>query len=129
MDCFQDIFTPPASPTHEYNPREDVLNQIRGMEDGERREVRAQQLMNQFQGEQQKEQGTVGGDPQGYPPVNPQGYQPVNHQGYAPVNPFTESCQSSEFSDCKRIQFLQFGKHHTTCSTKMETARQPFRQI
>ena len=53
MDHFQDIFTPPASPTHEYNLREDVLNQIRGMEDGERRDVRAQQFMNQFQGEQQ----------------------------------------------------------------------------
>ena len=68
------------------------------MEDGERREVRAQQFMNQFQGDQQmQEQGAVGGDPQGYPPVNPQGYQPVNPQG----NP--ESCKPSEFPDCKRI--------------------------
>ena len=88
MERFQDIFTPPASPTHEYNLREDILNQIRGMEDRERRDGRAQQFMNQFQGEQQiQEQGAVGGDPQGYPLVNPQGYQPVNPQGYAPVNP------------------------------------------
>ena len=85
MDCFQDIFTPPASPTHEYNPREDVLNQIPSMEDGERRDARARQFMNQFQGEQQiQEQGAGGGDPQGYPPVNPQGYQPVNPQGNPP---------------------------------------------
>ena len=74
MDHFQDIFTPPASPTHEYNLREDVLNQIRSMEDGERRDARAQQFMNQFQGEQQmQEQGAVGGNPQEYQPVNPQG--------------------------------------------------------
>ena len=48
MDCFQEIFTPPESPTPEYNPREDVLNQIRSMEDGERRDARAQQFINQF---------------------------------------------------------------------------------
>ena len=88
MDHFQDIFTPPAYPTHEYNPREDILNQIRSMEDGERREVRAQQFMNQFQGEQQvQEHGAVGGDPQGYPQVNPQGYAPVNPPPLNPTNP------------------------------------------
>ena len=78
MDQFQDIFTPPSSPTPEYNPREDVLNQIRSMEDGDRRDARAQHFMNQFQAEQQ-EQGAVGGHPgaagghppQGVPPVNP----------------------------------------------------------
>ena len=78
MDRFQDIFTPPSSPTPEYNPREDVLNQIQSMEDGDRRDARAQHFMNQFQAEQQ-EQGVVGGHPgavgghppQGVPPVNP----------------------------------------------------------
>ena len=28
MDRFQEIFTPPALPTSEYNPRENVLHQI-----------------------------------------------------------------------------------------------------
>ena len=41
MDHFQDIFTPPQSLTPEYNPREDILNQIRSMEGGERRDARA----------------------------------------------------------------------------------------
>ena len=54
MDWFQDIFTPPSSPTPEYNPREDVLNQIQSMEDGDRRDARAQHFMNQFQAEQQE---------------------------------------------------------------------------
>ena len=62
MDQFQDIFTPPSSPTPEYNPREDVLNQIQSMEDGDRRDARAQHFMNQFQAEQQ-EQGAVSGHP------------------------------------------------------------------
>ena len=87
MGHFQDIFTPPQSLTPEYNLREDVLNQICSMEDGERRDARARQFMNQFQHEQQQpmqqEQGAVGGDPQGYPPVNP----PMNPQGFAQVNP------------------------------------------
>ena len=88
MDHFQDIFTPPASPTHEYNPREDVLNQICSMEDSERRNANTQQFMNQFQGKQQiQEQGAVGGNPRGYSPVNPQGYVPVN----PPVNPTNPS--------------------------------------
>ena len=87
MDHFQDIFTPPASLTPEYNLRKDVLNQIRSMEDGERRDARARQFMDQFQHEQlqpmQQEQGAVGGNPQEYQPVNPQGFAPVN----PPVNP------------------------------------------
>ena len=68
------------------------------MEDRERREVRAQQFMNQFQGEQQmQEQGAVGGDPQGYPPVNPQGYQPVNPQGNPPMNPPVNPANPANF--------------------------------
>ena len=76
MDHFQEIFTPPDSPTPEYNPGEDVLNQIRQMEDGERRDIRAQQFINQFQANEQ-EQGAVGGHspevvhPQVSPAVNP----------------------------------------------------------
>ena len=46
MDHFQEIFTSSDSPTPDYNPREDVLNQIRQMEDGERRNIRAQQFIN-----------------------------------------------------------------------------------
>ena len=86
MDLFQEIFTPPESPTPEYNPREDILNQIRQMEDGERRDIRAQQFINQFQPDGQ-EQGSVGGcssevpDPSVNPtlnPVNPANFQIVN---------------------------------------------------
>ena len=68
MDHFQEIFTPPASPAPDYNPRENILHQIRSMEDGERRDARARQFINQFPGEQQN-QGAVGGAGQGYPPV------------------------------------------------------------
>ena len=86
MDHFQDIFTPPDLPTSEYNPRDDVLNQIRQMEDGERRDIRAQQFINQFQADGQ-EQGAVDGcspevvDPLVNPvmnPVNPANFQIVN---------------------------------------------------
>ena len=49
MDCFQEIFTPPESPTPEYDPRENVLNQIRQMEYGDRRDAHARQFINQFQ--------------------------------------------------------------------------------
>ena len=82
MDHFQEIFTPPASPAPDYNPREDILHQIRSMEDGERRDARARQFINQFSGEQQN-QGAVGGAGQGYP----QQYQPVNPHCPPPVNP------------------------------------------
>ena len=86
MDRFQDIFTPPSSPTPEYNPREDIMNQIRSMEDRERRDIRAQQFMNQFQTEPQvQEQGAVGGQPPQGIPINPVGGHPP--QGVPPVNP------------------------------------------
>ena len=63
------------------------------MEDGERRDARAQHFMNQFQGEQQ-EQGAVGGHPgavgghppQGVPPVNPA--NPANFQIVNEYNSF-----------------------------------------
>ena len=85
MDWLQEIFTPPSSPTPEYNPREDILNQIQSMEDGERRDIRAQQFMNQFQdGQQIQEQGAVGGQPPQGTPVNPVGMHPP--QGAPPVN-------------------------------------------
>ena len=89
MDHFQEIFTPPASPAPDYNPREDILHQIHSMEDGDRRDARARQFVNQFPVEQQ-DQGAVGGVGQGfegYPPVNSQQYQPMNPQGPPPVNP------------------------------------------
>ena len=93
MDQFQDIFTPLSSPTPEYNPREDVLNEIQSMEDGDRQDARAQHFMNQFQAEQQ-EQGAVGGHPgavgghppQGVPPVNPA--NPTNFQIVNKYNSF-----------------------------------------
>ena len=98
MDLFQDIFTPPSSPTPEYNPREDILNQIQSMEDGDRRDARAQHFMKQFQAEQREpqaqEQGAVGGHPgvvgghppQGVPPVNPA--NPANFQIVNEYNSF-----------------------------------------
>ena len=52
MDHFQEIFTPPESPAPDYDPRENVLNQIRQMEqmeDGARRDARVRQFINQFQ--------------------------------------------------------------------------------
>ena len=73
MDHFQEIFTPPESPTPEYDLRENVLNQIRQMEDGDnqRRDALARQFMNQFQ--QENEQGAViGASSQvSVPPVTP----------------------------------------------------------
>ena len=69
----------------------------------------------------QQEQGAVGGDPQGYPPVNPQEYQPVNPQGA--VNPPVNPANPANFQIVNEVQFFQLGKHHTACSTKMETAR------
>ena len=42
MDHFQEIFTPPDSPAPDYDPRENILNQIRQMEqmeDGDRRDA------------------------------------------------------------------------------------------
>ena len=77
MDRFQEMFTPPESPTPEYNPREDALNQITSMEDGERRDARAQQFINQFP--DGWEQGAVGRHPpEATPPVNPA--NPANFQ-------------------------------------------------
>ena len=88
MDHFQDIFTHPDSPTPEYNPRDDVLNQIRWMEDGERRDFRAQQFINQFQADGQ-EQGAVGGrSPEvADPPVNLM-LNPANSANFQIVNEY-----------------------------------------
>ena len=60
MDHFQEIFTPPESPSPDYDPREKVLNQIRQMEDGDRRDARVRQFINQFQAVDEQE-GAVGG--------------------------------------------------------------------
>ena len=63
------IYSPlQQSPTHEYNPREDVLNQIRiAWKTGKEEMPELRQFMNQFPGEQMQEQGAVGADPRGYP--------------------------------------------------------------
>ena len=50
MKCFDDLFTPPASPDREVEPCEHVLNQIRSL-DGERHNARAQLFMNQLNDE------------------------------------------------------------------------------
>ena len=49
MDCFQEIFTPLESPAPDYDPRENILNQIRQMEDSNRRDAQVRQFINQFQ--------------------------------------------------------------------------------
>ena len=56
MKCFDDLFTPPASPDREAELCEHVLNQIRSL-DGERRNARAQLFMNQLN---DTEAGNVG---------------------------------------------------------------------
>ena len=80
MHHFQEIFTLPASSTPEYNTRENILNQIRSMEDGERRDIRVQQFMNQFQTMNEQEQGALGGHPPATtgPPGSPANVQIVN---------------------------------------------------
>ena len=86
MDHFQEIFTLPESPVPEYDPRENVLNQIRQMEDGEneRRDAHDRQFINQFQEVHEEEQGAVGGQApsqvtvQPVNPGNPANVQIVN---------------------------------------------------
>ena len=39
MDHFQEIFIPPELPAPDYDPKENILNQIRQMEDGDRRDA------------------------------------------------------------------------------------------
>ena len=46
MDQFGDIFTPPESPTPDYNPRENMLKCIQDMDEAERRSARTKQFMN-----------------------------------------------------------------------------------
>ena len=51
MEQFSDIFTLPDSPNPEYNPRENVLNQIRNMDaasEAERRQARTRHFINQL---------------------------------------------------------------------------------
>ena len=73
MDHFQEIFTPLELPAPDYDPRENILNQIRQMEDCDRRDVQARQFINQFQAVDEQE-GTVGGQVSPVPTVNP----PIN---------------------------------------------------
>ena len=73
MDHFQEIFTPLESPAPEYNPIENILNQIRQMEDGDRRDAHVRQFMNQFQAVDEQG-GAVGGQVSPVPTVNP----PIN---------------------------------------------------
>ena len=63
------------------------------MEDGERRDVRAQQFMNQFQIEPQvQEQGAFGGYPEAVGGHPPQGAPPVY-----PVNPLLNPANPANF--------------------------------
>ena len=51
MEQFSDIFTLPDSPNPEYNPRENVLNRIRNMDEAleaERRQARTRHFINQL---------------------------------------------------------------------------------
>ena len=80
MKHFGDLFTPPASPDREVTPHEQVLSQVRSM-DNERHGARAHLFMNQLNdaeaGNIVPEQGDVsaiGGEslpspPPGVPPV------------------------------------------------------------
>ena len=69
MDHFQEIFAPPESPAPDYDPSENILNQIRQMEDGDRRDARVKQFINQFQAVDEQE-GAVGGQVSPVPTVN-----------------------------------------------------------
>ena len=73
MDHFQEIFTPLESPAPDYDPRENILNQIRQMEDGDRRDARVRQFINQFQAVDEQE-SVVGEQISPVPTVNP----PIN---------------------------------------------------
>ena len=82
MENFQNIFTLPASLTPDYNVRENVLNQIRQMEDVDRRDAHVQQFINQFQVVDEQECAVGGQIP--VPPVllvNP----PVNPPSNVPI--------------------------------------------
>ena len=80
MKCFDDLFTPPASPDREVEPHEHVLNQIRSL-DGERHNARAQLFMNQLNDAEagnvgnivpeQGDVGAIGGEPLSSPPPPP----------------------------------------------------------
>ena len=83
MEQFIEIFTLPDSPNPEYNPRENVLNWIRVMDEAleaERRQAHTSHFLNQLNDaetgyvsiihEDQDAQGAVGG--QGPPPPPPQ---------------------------------------------------------
>ena len=51
MEQFSDIFTLPDSPNPEYNPIENVLNQIRNIDkasEAERRQARTRHFINQL---------------------------------------------------------------------------------
>ena len=84
MEQFSKIFTPPESPNSEYNPRENVLNQIREMDDAhetERWEAYPRHFINQLNdvdmghlsiaNETEDAQGAVDGLPPPTPPPQP----------------------------------------------------------
>ena len=77
MKQFGDLFTPPASPDREIDPHENVLNQVRSIDD-ERRDVRAHLFMNQLNdaeagniGNVVPEQGATSGQAGAPPPPPP----------------------------------------------------------
>ena len=74
MKWFGDLFTPPASPDREVTPHENVLNQVRSL-DNERCGARACLFMNQLHDAEpgnivpeQREISAIGGEPAPPPP-------------------------------------------------------------
>ena len=46
MECFGEIFMPPASPNPQYDPQENMMRQIQDMDETERRSNHTKQFMN-----------------------------------------------------------------------------------
>ena len=71
MKWFDDLFTPPTSPEREIDPCENILNQVRSLDD-ERHDARAWLFMNQLRdaeaGNVGLEQGATGGQTDVIPP-------------------------------------------------------------
>ena len=92
MKRFDDIFTPPATSSR-LNPRENMLGQIRSLDEVRKRDVRARLFMGQFHDvknqnsmviteQESNATGAVGGQPP-EPPIPPQ-IPPVHPPGNEP---------------------------------------------
>ena len=93
MDQFGDIFTPPESPTPNYNPHENMLRCIQDMDEAERRSARTKQFMNLLNEAKEGnisvtgEQGATGGSAPTPPPRVPTN-DPANVQIVNEFNSF-----------------------------------------